>query len=227
MTVARAYRFFRVIGYRTRLDSARNAVRYAAFRSEAVKEKAALIFDARTDSADVRSFLRSLDDPITRHPAAAKAYHSLFSLPRIAYDQAGVHWPDVVREALRDYELQTHRRLHWIAVVHDDPKHPHAHVIIKATYQDERGRTRRLFVRKPELERIKESVGRALEARGLEQEHLKPSQPLERAAAPRIVGSALSWIQERVRASRQRQQHEEARSLREWELRQRKDDRGR
>lgn len=227
MSTAGAYRFFRVIGYRTRLDSARNAVRYAAFRSEAVKEKGALIFDARTDSADVRSFLHSLDDPITRNPRAAKAFHSLFSLPRGAYDEVGVRWPDVVREALRDYELQTRRRLDWIAVVHDDPKHPHAHVIIKATYQDQAGRTRKLSLRKPELERIKASVGRALEARGLEPQRITPARHLSRANGVRVAGSVLAWMQDQVRASRQRQQQEEARSLQEWERKQKKDERGR
>lgn len=221
--------FFRVIGYRTNLASARNALAYAAFRSEAVKDKSALIFDARTDSADVNAFQQRLEDRVTANPKSAKAFHALFSLPREAYEQAGVNWPEVVREVFRDYELQTRRKLTWIAVQHDDPKHPHVHVVIKATYQDPSGRTRKLFLRQGELQRIKASLGKSLEARGLSPEPQAPVRQIGRQVSSRwdsAVTAGLSMIQEQLKAERRRRQLEQEEAQRRWE-RDHDEDRGR
>jgi len=211
----RSYRFFKVIGYRTRLTSARNALNYAAFRSEGAKQ-GALIFDDRTDSADVKSFLGRLDDPVSRHPRAAKAFHALFSLPTDAHARAGIHWPDVVREVMRHYEIQTGKRLDWIAVEHPDPRHRHVHLVLKGVFTDRAGRSKRLFLGRAEIERIKELVGRALEARGLMPEHMRtgreearPTRPArDRSERIAMAGAVLDWLTQSIKAHQRRRQQD-------------------
>lgn len=218
----RGYRFFKVIGYRTSLSSARNALGYAAFRSEGARQDGSRIFDGRTDSADVKSFMRDLDNCVTRHPKAPKAFHALFSLPTDAHARAGIDWPDVVREVMREFERDQGRRLRWIAVEHPDPKHRHVHLIISGASKDMAGRDRRLLLRKPDVERIKDLVARSLEDRGLQPEHMRQrNRPLLRQQqgrgpeAAQAVGFTLEWLQQSIEAHRKRKERELERARQE------------
>jgi hypothetical protein len=226
----RGYRFFKVIGYRTKLSSARNALGYAAFRSDGARQDGSLIFDDRTDSADVKSFMRDLDNDVTRHPKAPKAFHALFSLPTDVHERAGINWPDVVREVMREFEREQGRRLRWIAVEHPDPKHRHVHLIISGASKDMAGRDRRLFLRKPEVERIKELVAQSLENRGLQPEHLRPrDRPVQRQPQTRgpqmaqALGLTLEWLQQSIEAHRKRKQQELERARQEADRSARRD----
>lgn len=221
--------FFRVIRFDRTLQGSENAVAYVAFRSEDIRGKTPCVFDAQHDHADVRSFMDRLEDRVTRHPSAAKAYHCLFSLKRADFDVLGVQdWREVVREVLRSYELQTRRRLDWIASHHPNPERPHCHVIIKATYATEDGKQKKLFLNRQEVDRIKETLARSLEARGLTPE--RPGQTREAAyRAPvnqmtHAVGGVLSWLEAQIQAERRRRAREEEARLRR-QLREMEEDR--
>jgi hypothetical protein len=157
---------------------------------------------------------------VTRHHSAAKAYHCLFSLKRSDFDRAGLtDWRDVVRQALRTYELETGRRLEWIASFHDNPKHPHCHVIIKATYTNENGQHKKLFLNRNEVGRIKEITGRALESRGLTQERAVPQRAAEGRSMGGMtfaVGSVLQWLEQQIREEHRRRRREDDERHRRW-----------
>lgn len=207
--------FFKVIRFDRSVRGSEQAIRYAAFRSEDVRGKEPCIFDKRTDSADVRGFVQGLEDPTTRHHTAAKAYHCVFSLPRQDFERAGMtDWRDAVREVMQRYEQETGKKLQWIAMNHDNPKRPHCHVIIKATYEDRTGRTRKLYLNRRELDRIKELTGRALEARGLTLERPAPKRQVQRAEprGPNMAGSILVWLQQQMKAAQQEHQADQERA---------------
>jgi hypothetical protein len=222
--------FFRVIRYDKTLRGSQNAVRYVAFRSEDVKGKTPCIFDERSDTADVNRFMRDLEDRVTRHPTAAKAYHAVFSLKRVDFDQAGMtDWRDVVRQVVRTYELERHRKLEWIASYHDNPTHPHCHVIIKATYINENGQHKKLFLNRNEVQRIKEITGRELESRGLTRQRSAPVRAhVGREVSPMVgaVGSMLAWLEQQIKAERRRREREQEEHWR-WLAEQEREDHGR
>jgi hypothetical protein len=209
-----------VIRFDRTLKGSRNAVRYVAFRSEDVKGKTPCIFDDRSDTADVNRFMRELEDPVTRHPSAAKAYHCLFSLKRSDFEKAGMtDWRDVVRQTMRTYELETGRKLQWIASHHDNPAHPHCHVIVKATYTTENDQHKKLFLNRNEVRRIKEITGRALESRGLVQERQAPVRSPEgrsMGAMTLAVGNVLQWLEQQIREESRRRRREDDERHRRW-----------
>lgn len=212
--------FFRVIRFDKTLRGSRNAIRYVAFRSEDVKDKTPCIFDERSDTADVNRFMRNLEDRVTRHPTAVKAYHCLFSLPRKDFEQADMEdWRETVREVMRTYELETGRKLEWIASYHDNPTHPHCHVIIKAAYVNENGQHKKLFLNRNEVQRIKEITGRALEARSPVQERMPTVRTPESRGMDGMawaVGSVLQWLEQRIKEERRRRQREQDERHRKW-----------
>lgn len=206
--------FFRVIRFDRTLKGSRNAIRYVAFRSEDVQGRTPCIFNERSDTADVGRFMRDLEDRVTRHPSAAKAYHCVFSLKRPDFEQAGMtDWRDVVRQVMRTYELETHRKLEWIASHHDNPAHPHCHIIIKATYTNENGHHKKLFLNRNEVQRIKEITGRVLESRGLEPRRAPPPRAPDpgRRYSPMAgaIGGVLAWLEQQIQAERRRRQRED------------------
>jgi hypothetical protein len=222
--------FFRVIRFDRTLRGSQNALRYVAWRSEDVKGRTPHIFDDRSDAADVGRFMEDLEDPLTRHQKSAKAYHCLFSLKRPDFDRAGMSdWRDEVREVMRTYELQTRRKLHWIASFHDNPGRPHCHVIIKATYTNIDGHEKKLFLNRNEVERIKEITGKALEVRGLTPHRSAPVRDMARGMSPWVAaaGSTLSWLQERIREEGRRRAREEEEMHRRWLHEEERDGRGR
>lgn len=223
--------FFRVIRYDKTLRGSRNALGYVAFRSEDVKGKEPCIFDERHDHADVDRFMRGLEQPVTRHPAAAKAYHCVFSLNRSDFDRAGMtDWRDEVREIMRTYELESGKKLEWIASYHDNEGHPHCHVIIRATYTNQSGQQKKLFLNRQEVQKVKEITSRVMEARLPTPERQPPQReyrmPNQMAWA---VGSVLQWLEQRINEERRRRKREEEERYRRWlhEDHDRDDDRGR
>lgn len=223
--------FFRVIRFDRTLQGSRNALRYVAWRSEDVKGRTPCIFDDRSDTADVRRFMKELEDPVTRHASSAKAYHCLFSLKRTDFGRAGMtDWRDEVREVMRRYELETGRKLHWIASFHNNPERPHCHVIIKATYTNTDGKEKKLLLNRNEVERIKRITDRALEVRGLTPHRPAPVREMEgkgRSPWAGAVGGALAWLQARIQEERRRREREEEEKYRRWLYEQERDDRDR
>jgi type IV secretory pathway VirD2 relaxase len=203
-----------------------------AFKSEDLKGKTPCVFDANSDHADARAFMNRLNDRVSRHPTAAKAYHCLFSLKRQDFDVLGVpDWREIVREVLQQYERETKRKLDWIASHHDNPERPHCHVVIKAVCDTGSGAHKRLRLDRPEVDRIKEILRKSLEERGLTPDrHWQPDRSRESAyQMAGAVGSALSWLEGQIAAERRRHTREEderlRRRLKELEREQERDDR--
>lgn len=221
--------FFRVIRYDKTVRGSHNALTYVAFRSEDVKGKTPDIFDERSDHADVDRFARNLDQRVTRHASSAKAYHCLFSMKRSDFDQAGMtNFREMVREVMHTYELETRRRLEWIASFHNNQEHPHCHVVIRASYTNENGREKKLFLNRSEVQRIKEITGRAIEAR-LPMPERPPPKRVFGPRAPslsRAVGGVFQWIEQQIKEDRRRRQREEAERYR-WLAQQEREERGR
>jgi hypothetical protein len=212
----RGYGFFKVIRFSRSVRSAESSLRYVAFGSRDL-EKGRSIFDERSDHADVNRFVKQIPDHVTRHPQAAKSYHCLFSLRREDFDRSGMgDWKGLVRDVMRTYELETKRKLQWIASEHHNEKHPHCHVIIKAVYTDQAGNRRQFRLNRWELQRIKEITGRHLEARGITLERAQHRPPVRDPAArfTDVVGTVLSWLQRQIAQDHQRRRREEEEHMR-------------
>lgn len=220
--------FFRVLRNTKSLEGARHMVRYIAFRSEDVQEKGKGGFDQQHDQANVKAFLKQLPDRLTRHDRAPKAFHCLFSLSREQYDRLGItDWKPIVREVMRSYELETKRKLTWFATAHDNPTHPHCHVILKAVYDTDDGKRRKLWLSKDDLKQFRQITRRVLDYYREQARALEPPRP--RYEADRMTDAfmtGLAWVQQQIRAEQIRRQQEEWEHQR-WLREQERDERDR
>jgi len=143
------------INYTTSLDRAAKSVRYHAFRSRELPAEGKGIFDRTSDHADVRKFVRSLDDPLTQDRVTrrgkviptAKMHRLMFSLSRREFESCGfTSWKPVIREALEHFERYHGIKLEWVAAEHQSGTHPHVHVDIKSVYTAADGTRHRLVI---------------------------------------------------------------------------------
>ncbi len=58
------------------------------------------------------------------------AHKLVFSLSEDEWDRLGVNMRDLVREVMATWSQHLGRVLRWIGYEHDDPGHPHAHVVV-------------------------------------------------------------------------------------------------
>lgn len=193
-------------------------IRYVAFRSRDLEGKEKGAFDRDHDHADVKQFVQSIPDRLTRHRHAPKAFHSLFSLTRGEFERAGLQdWRQVVRDVMATYERESGRRLEWIAANHDNPAHPHCHVIIKGVYEKAEGERRKLRFDKADLRLLRQITGRELAY------HRAQVRANERVAGRlfepgqmiRTAGSLLKTLQEMLWDERRRQREAE-RARQRW-----------
>ncbi|MFZ5823404.1 MAG: relaxase/mobilization nuclease domain-containing protein [Bacillota bacterium] len=209
--------FFRVIRNTKTVRGAEQMIRYVAFRSKDLEGKQKGAFCPDTDHADVREFVRDLPDRLTRHPKAPKAFHCLLSLSREEYDRCGLtDWREVTREVMRTYEQETGRKLTWIASQHDNPTHPHCHVIVKAVYEDQDGRRRKLRLTREDLRQFRKVTGRVLAY------HRAQARALERAGgirAQRALAMGDSFMRslwQMLDQERRRRERESDRAHQRW-----------
>ncbi|MCU6603817.1 hypothetical protein OCO53_25590 [Peribacillus frigoritolerans] len=135
--------------YIKNLSEAQNHVRYIAFRGRETEDERGGIFSEKSDVADVKNFIKKLDDKKTSHPDVAVAHRLLFSMSGDEWNKSGFGEGDyqkMIRNVMKDYELKTGRKLEWVAAEHRNPDHPHVHVAVKATYQDKDGIHHRLKI---------------------------------------------------------------------------------
>jgi type IV secretory pathway VirD2 relaxase len=143
---------------------ARAHVNYIAFRSRETPGEERGAFDQRSDHANVERFNENLEDRLTRHPMANKAYKLTLSLSEKEFRERGLtSWKPVVREAMANLQKQWGREFQWIASEHMAKGHPHVHIVIKATCVDESGRFRQLRLDKQHLLDVKREVNRVIE----------------------------------------------------------------
>jgi hypothetical protein len=146
------------------LGKAQAHVKYIAFRSRETPADERGAFDARSNHADVKAFYERLDDRLTRHPMAPKAYKVTISLSEREFDGRGMtSWRPVVRKAMEILQQRWGRRFDWIAAEHMAKGHPHVHIVIKATCFDESGRYRQLRLDKEHLKELRQEIDRILE----------------------------------------------------------------
>jgi hypothetical protein len=210
--------FFRVIRNTKTVRGAEQMIRYVAFRSKDLEGKQKGAFGPENDHADVKAFVKDLPDRLTRHPKAPKAFHCLISLTREDFERCGLSdWKETVREVMRTYERETGRKLTWIASQHDNPTHPHCHIIVKAIYEDQNGRHRKLVMTKEDLRRFRQVTGRVLAY------HRAQVRALERAAGIQVHQRALvageSFMRQlwkMIDQERQRRESEAERAHQRW-----------
>ncbi|HLN61945.1 MAG TPA: hypothetical protein VK464_10390 [Symbiobacteriaceae bacterium] len=141
------------------VGKAKAHVNYIAFRSREAPGEERGAFDRDHDHADVTRFREHLEDPLTRHPMATKAYKLTISLSDREFRALGLtSWKPVVREAMENLERKWGRQLDWIAAEHMAKGHPHVHVVIKGTCVDSTGRERQLRLDKVHLQELKQEI---------------------------------------------------------------------
>jgi hypothetical protein len=196
------------ITYTKALAAAAASVRYYAFRTREVEKDQVGIFDRASDHADVKRFVRNLDDPLTadkpgRPPRFAKIHRVLFTMSGAEFRRWGLtSWQPIVREAIANFEQRHGMKLDWVAAEHPSPGHPHCHVAIKSVCEDKDGDRHRL--------RITPDLRRALweEAQRVVTRHKEHTLALEREERD-SDDLARSFIHDLVRASREaHRQHE-------------------
>ncbi|HWI51282.1 MAG TPA: hypothetical protein VNT01_03995 [Symbiobacteriaceae bacterium] len=197
------------INYTKHLAQAAKSVRYHAFRSREEPKDRLGAFDRRSDHANVRSFIESLDDPITkdrklkngRTVQYAKMHRLMFSLHRKEFEACGfTSWKPVIREALESFEKQHGIKLDWIAAEHLSAGHPHVHVDIKSVYTALDGTRHRLrFTNQMRLD-LRASVERIMERERRERDEERRQQREFHSAIRDITSTLLRGLRDAARA---------------------------
>jgi type IV secretory pathway VirD2 relaxase len=211
------------------LGKARAHVKYIAFRSRELPQEERGAFDKRTDHADVGRFNEKLEDYMTRHPMANKAYKMTVSLSEREFRERGLtSWKPIVREVMANLEKQWGREFQWIASEHMAKGHPHVHIVIKATCVDQTGRYRQLRLDKADLQDIKKEFGRVLERYRVHEREQERDRSLSRGdMLMRAFESALRALSGAAREDDHDSEQEHQKWLRKQRDRARDDDRGR
>lgn len=121
------------------LVDARKHVDYIAYRQREGKDEEYGLFNEHDNKANVEEFKALLKDKKTQHSKVAVAHTILFSMSQDEWDRSGFKAEDyktLIRNTLKQWELEKGYRLKWAASVHMNEGHPHCHAIIKAVYTD-------------------------------------------------------------------------------------------
>jgi hypothetical protein len=208
--------FFRIIRNTKSLAGAKRMVHYIAFRSRELPEERKGGFARDHDQANVDHFCSGLDHRLTRHSQVPVAFHGIFSLPKEEAERAGLtDWKPFVREVIAKYEASREIRLDWFAAVHDSETHPHAHIVIKAVYQNRDGVEMRLRFNREDLKELRRLAGKQLaHQRWLHQAPERAARAMDREraelAADRLskVKTGLDLLRELIRKHQMEQEME-------------------
>ncbi|HDX9701734.1 TPA: hypothetical protein ROY42_005657 [Bacillus thuringiensis] len=145
---------------------------YIAYREREGEHEKYGLFNEHDDQANVKEFQKLMDDKKTEHPEVAVAHKILFSMSQDEWDRSGFQPDDyktIIRNTLKQWELEKGYRLKWGASLHLNEGHPHCHVVIKATYEDRDGVHHRLKVNPQDRKFFKEQFDKEKTAlRGFE-----------------------------------------------------------
>jgi hypothetical protein len=196
------------INYTKQPDRAGKSVRYHAFRTREMPTDQKGVFSRDSDAADVKAFVRSLDDPLTRPRKLrsgreinyAVMHRLMFSLSRREFEACGLtSWKPVIREALGAFERQHGIKLEWVAAEHQSRDHPHVHVDVKSVYTDINGNRHRLKITQDMRIELRKAVEVILERERArvraEREHIRA---MERGME-RFADSALEALMRGLR----------------------------
>lgn len=203
------------INYTKHLTQAAKSVRYHAFRSrEPAQEKGA--FDRRSDHATIRTFIDSLDDPLTRDRKLlngkvfqpAKMHRLMFAMRRKDFEACGfTSWKPVIREALESFEKQHGIKLEWIAAEHLTESNPHVHVDVKSVYTAPDGTRHRLRITNQMRQDLKAAVLRVIEREHLQREEERRQEREANRALRDLTQDLLRGLRDAARADEREADH--------------------
>lgn len=197
------------INYTKHLTQAAKSVRYHAFRSREEPKDRLGAFDRRSDHANVRSFIDSLDDPVTRDRKLkngrtveyAKMHRLMFSLHRKDFEACGfTSWKPVIREALEGFEKKHGIKLEWIAAEHLSATHPHVHVDVKSVYTAPDGTRHRLRISNQMRLDLRAEVERIVDRERRERDEERRQQREFNSAVRDLTSNLLRGLRDAARA---------------------------
>ncbi|HYF93428.1 MAG TPA: hypothetical protein VD969_14540 [Symbiobacteriaceae bacterium] len=197
------------INYTKHLPQAAKSVRYHAFRSREEPNHKLGAFDRRSDHADVRSFIASLDDPLTRGRKLrngnlyqpAKMHRLMFSMRRKDFEACGfTSWKPVIREALESLEKQHGIKLEWIAAEHLTESNPHVHIDVKSVYTAPDGTRHRLRITNPMRIELKAAVEKIILRERRERDEERRQQREFNGALRDLTSTLLRGLRDAARA---------------------------
>ncbi|BCC80208.1 MULTISPECIES: hypothetical protein [Bacillus] len=107
------------------------------------------LFSEHDDRASRTEFLKKVDNPINHHSQAVKAHKLLFSMSGDEWERSQFSPGDyqrVIRNVMKEWEIQKGIRVDWIAAEHRTEGHPHVHVVVAGFYKDRDGIEHRLKI---------------------------------------------------------------------------------
>lgn len=209
--------------YKKKLGEAKNHVKYISYRERTTGERYGL-FNEDKDNIPVKDFLKELDNPRTAHPDIAKIHTLIFSMSgdewKRSYFKDG-DYQDIVRNVMKDWQLQKGITIKWAAAEHNEPGHPHVHVVIPSVYKDRDGVERRLKITPEDKKWFKEAFreeknrirGFDLPPREREFERDRMEQKREPDFGKDLLNSLVSQIQQKMREEEFKRQMERDRDI--------------
>ncbi|TCS92219.1 relaxase/mobilization nuclease domain-containing protein [Hazenella coriacea] len=121
------YYKYRTVGKSRPLQAINKHLKYIEANRDKHRNEVVL-FSRDEDQVDRKDFYQKIKE---QKPHGVVAHKLVISLHEEERDRTGVNLKDLVRESMSQYESKYKQQLDWIAAIHDDPKHPHAHLVIR------------------------------------------------------------------------------------------------
>jgi len=103
----------------------RQHLKYLEFAKEHRNEPEG--FNDREENVSRSEFMERIQEQPERGVIAHKL---VFSLSEDERDRCGVSMRELVQESMAQWSQELGRELHWVGFEHDDPGHPHVHVVV-------------------------------------------------------------------------------------------------
>lgn len=226
------------INYTKNLTQAAKSVRYHAFRSREQPQDRLGAFDRRSDHVNIRSFIDSLDDPLTQDRKLrsgkllqpAKMHRLMVSMRRKDFEACGfTSWKPVIREAMATFEKQHGIKLEWIAAEHLSATHPHVHIDVKSVYTASDGTRHRLKITNQMRIDLKGAISQVVERERRERDEERRQERELNNAVRDLTSTLLRGVRDIARADEREADSlaHPTRKRKPLQDRDREDDRGR
>jgi hypothetical protein len=120
-----------------RYGSVEGHLKYIGFRSTELSKNGAGFFDRDSRNADWKAYFnRVKTHPALQHSKTIKVHQMILSLWGKDYQNystlTGKDFRDITRKVMTELEVRKGVKLDWIAAFHEESKHPHVHISLKA-----------------------------------------------------------------------------------------------